>query len=549
MAKTNIFGSDDSINDKITHNDVNSHLLDGLRKQEGTKIVAKPTPITSIWADVRQPRRAIPSPIRSHWNGSPNEVPQLLNEWGAVVRQSITIDERQIIRGNGDGIDLDGKPSIVESYVSLLRLASDIKHVGLMNPITVVKQGQRHLIESGERRYLAHHLLMMWDDAEKWNKVPTIVSDGKDFIWRQATENTARRSLNAIGMARQEGLLIMDAREGMDGVKYNTYEELVLPGGCDRRFYAQVANGTIHGIPRGMGERIEAAMGISMNQIRQYRALLKLTHNETLNDILWVRADVEDWAEGAMRFIKEAIYGTQKKPSVITIDEVMQIVSRDEWSLNDIQDEIKQRRAALETDDSVTVVTVSTQNPPYEASASSSVLPNRKEPSTTTQRRNTEVYQTDSDPDLDHDAYYNRGQDTYTQSRSHDSSPPTIEHSEGEIKLHQLRTQHTQTINILIHFAKILNGQDITVARYTEDDEPIFTTITFEGDHLIKTLESYLNDSFQDIQLLIQTLGRDGMHDDIETANHNLLDIFEHLSDQVVYFMKSCIATVLDYSD
>lgn len=338
MAKRGFGDSGNGNLDEVTHEDVNSHLME-LRNKEGVKVVAKATPLASIWADVRQPRRAIPASIRLHWDGSPDAVEPLLMQWDAVVRNYIDLDTRGIIRGNGDGIDLEGMPTIVESYVALLRLASDIKHVGLTNPITVVKQGQRHLIESGERRYLAHHLLVIWDVREKWDKIPAIISDGKDFVWRQASENTARRSLNPIGMARQLALLIMDAREGMDGVKYDAYEDLVLPGSCDRRYYAQVANGTIHRIPKGLGERIQGAMGLSEKRLADYRNLLKLTDDNAVNDQLWVRADVEDWAEGIMREI-----GT------LPIGKVSEVLARDEWSLDDLRTLIAEEKALKEAE-------------------------------------------------------------------------------------------------------------------------------------------------------------------------------------------------------
>lgn len=293
------------------------------------RLVARPLALADIWPDVRQPRRAIPASIRLHWNGQPAHIPQLIDEWHAIASSlaGIDIDRAAILTGRGDGLDTDGLPPLAEAYISLLRLAQDIASVGLSNPINVVQQGTRRLIESGERRYLAYWILHMHHGGTAYARIPAVISDGRDFVWRQASENTARRSLNAIGMARQLALLIMASRDGVDGIKYNTYEELVVQGGCDRRFYAQVANGNIHRIPKGMGERIQTAMGLGKDQLSRYRNLLKLTNDDPVNDILWIRADVEDWPE---RIIREII-------DTVPLTRLSEILHRDDWTLDDLR--------------------------------------------------------------------------------------------------------------------------------------------------------------------------------------------------------------------
>jgi hypothetical protein len=291
------------------------------------RVVAKPTELTEIWADVKQPRRAIPASIRLSWNGDPAKVKDLLTAWEmAAYEKGLKITPGDIIRGSGEGVETDGLHPIAAGYLELLRLAQDIKRVGLTNPISIVKQGGRFVIESGERRYLAYWLLFLLD-GDSWQKIPAITSDGKDFVWKQASENTIRRALNAIGMARQLALLIMDARTGLDGQTYDRYEDMVLPGQSDRRFYAQVANGNIHRIPKGFGERVQTAMGLSMTQLSRYRNLLKLTPDDVVNDALWIRADVEDWAEGALREIADTL----------PIGKVREVIEREDWTLDDLR--------------------------------------------------------------------------------------------------------------------------------------------------------------------------------------------------------------------
>lgn len=294
------------------------------------RVVAKATPISSIWADVKQPRRAIPINIRLHWDGNPASVPQLLTDWLRVAEAEAgtSIDVGALLNGEGDGIDSDKFPSVAQEFMALARLAQGIKRDGLINPITVIESDGKLLIESGERRWLAYHLLNMYL-GEAWAKIPAAKGNTNDSVWRQATENTQRRQLNPIGMGRQLALLIMAARGTppmASGTQYQEYDEIVKNGASDRRFYAQVADGNIHRIPRGMGERIQAAMDLSMEQLSRYRALLRLTSDEMVNDALWTRADVENWPEGALREV-----------STLPIGKVSEVIQRDHWTIEDLR--------------------------------------------------------------------------------------------------------------------------------------------------------------------------------------------------------------------
>ncbi len=291
------------------------------------RVVARPTSILQIWADVKQPRRAIPLSIRMHWDGNPVSVPDLLRQWHQVAEESAgaAIDVDMLLNGQGEGIDADKFPSVAQDYLKLVRFAAGIKADGLMNPITIIESDSKLLIESGERRWLAFHLLNSSYPDDKWAKIPAAKGNVNDSVWRQCTENMQRIDLNAIGKARQIALLIMAAREAA-GFTYQTYEDVVINGLSDRRFYAQVADGNVHRIPNGMKERIEAAMFLSMEQISQYRRLLRLTLDETVNDAIWTKADVENWSENAMREL-----------STLTAVKVHEVIERPNWTLDDLK--------------------------------------------------------------------------------------------------------------------------------------------------------------------------------------------------------------------
>jgi hypothetical protein len=261
------------------------------------RIVAKPTSIYAWRADLRQPRRAIPANVRGDWNGDGMAVPEVLAVWIGHVKRVLGVDVpmEKAVRGEWERPAEINDPEIT-AFIELLDLAASIYKEGLINPI----RGAKGLIESGERRWLAYHLLNLFS-GEDYTKIPTIEKTEVD-VWAQAAENGTRSPLNAIGMARQLSLLIMAMYEGDKDTKFDRFDALVLPGGSDRPYYAQVANGDLYRIKRGMGERVLAVTGLkSMDYVRRYRALL------TMPDALWVQADAQNWTERQIRDYIDAI--------------------------------------------------------------------------------------------------------------------------------------------------------------------------------------------------------------------------------------------------
>jgi hypothetical protein len=76
-----------------------------------------------------------------------------------------------------------------------------------------------------------------------------------------------------------------------------------------------------------MGERIQGAMGLSKRQINQYRRLLQMTEDDAIDDAVWVRADVEEWAEHALRVVDRST----------VVDLRAQILRGDDWNLEDLR--------------------------------------------------------------------------------------------------------------------------------------------------------------------------------------------------------------------
>lgn len=231
-------------------------------------------PIDKIAPSATQPRRAIPSEVRSqvYATGKPN-----LSVWFGAAKNKI--DWSAILDGTFTSGDQDKDEGIIDklspvenSLINMVQLAVSIRRDGLTNAITVAKVEGGYVIETGERRWLAFHLLRTFY-GDDYSNIPCKVVDTVS-IWRQATENTIRQDLTAIGQARQFALLLMDKLEGEQFKPLDSFEH-------EREFYAQVADGNTHRIPRGAGGDILNAMGLkNTSQLRYLRQLLGLSNDD-----------------------------------------------------------------------------------------------------------------------------------------------------------------------------------------------------------------------------------------------------------------------------
>ena len=257
--------------------------------------------ISSIYPDPAQPRRAIPSELRSRWNIHDHTYEDLIAVWFTYMGSEFDLDA-YLLDGNTERsqIDKNNQPLLPEfepedavqaGFIHLLELASSILREGLTNPITISRVGRDYMIETGERRWLAYHLLNVYfEDSgdQDWSKIPARVMPERN-VWRQATENNVRQNLNAVSRARQLAILVMDIH-GWDNFRpISDFEE-------EQEFYAQVSDGREWQIPTDKIEQLLKSMGLNnQTQLRQYRAILR-TH-----PMLWQVADDNNWSENAIR--------------------------------------------------------------------------------------------------------------------------------------------------------------------------------------------------------------------------------------------------------
>jgi hypothetical protein len=273
--------------------------------------VAKPIALSQIVPDPAQPRRAIPLSVRRA--AREYQMP----EWEAWYRLAEHLSGHEInllalLQGHDEPAEEDpNRGPLVDAFMDLVALAASIYRDRLTNPISLIHIGpDRYQIETGERRWLAHVMLHDVLGTEQFSKIAAHVVE-KANVWKQASENSARRPLNAIGTARQLSLLLMDLYRNRDGIHLLDYQEMIPDGECDRAFYAQVADGNVYRVPKGFGERILQASGLkSKAQLSQYRDLLDLP------DDLWMQADEEDWPE---RRIREELEMSTKSEDRLTM--------------------------------------------------------------------------------------------------------------------------------------------------------------------------------------------------------------------------------------
>lgn len=275
-----------------------SRVEDPLGMGQKTSYRASYLPIDEIYPDPAQPRRVIPSSVRQYWNGQPQQLPNLFEKWLEEIRlerngQPFELDAvltGELTERSQIDPDSDDLPAVEQrmgareaSFARIAELAASIYRDGLTNPITIAQRGRLYVIETGERRWLAYHLVRWHFGDADWATIPARVVEAVD-LWRQATENNARDDLNAVARARQLALLLMDMH-GMDRFRPMDMFDV------EQSFYAQVRDGNQYSA-RGNTEALLNATGLkSSTQLRQYRQLLRLPN------IVWVLADDLDWAQ------------------------------------------------------------------------------------------------------------------------------------------------------------------------------------------------------------------------------------------------------------
>jgi hypothetical protein len=289
-----------------------------LQEGAGAMMSASTIPVSrlsifDIFPDPAQPRRALPLVVRQGWDGSPEHIESIFQRWyeaAAGENQQDVSGVRTMVRqvalseeSTRANEHVERKPGPLEAaLLALADLAASIHdNRGLVNPITVVHDGDVYIIETGERRWLAYHLLNTLE-AGKWFEI-SAREMRESSVWSQAYENNARDNLNAIAKARQLAVLLIDQYKE-DGLIFHEIDHF----DHEQDFYAQVADGSRYAIKRGASEKFVSAMGVqNARQLRDYRRLLRLPR------IIWETADDRNWREGRIRLLLESAGGDENR--------------------------------------------------------------------------------------------------------------------------------------------------------------------------------------------------------------------------------------------
>ncbi|MEQ8673837.1 MAG: ParB N-terminal domain-containing protein [Aggregatilineales bacterium] len=248
--------------------------------------------------DPIQPRRVLPEQLHYKFHNNQLTPTQSLRE----LVQMAQVAARQQGRPFSNVLELLPDPESEtenndhkfspEEYTlrDLVNLAVTIRDDGQVNPLTVVDVSQgvvrQYRIETGERRYWAAWILRDFIpgyDSNGMIDCIVVPAEGSS-VFRQAKENTARKGLTAIAMARQAALLLLTV---------HGYE---IPNhAVNNDFYRQALDLDLRG-KREYTEVILSAMGgINKGRLYHYKSLLQLS------DDAMELADRHDWDEFRLR--------------------------------------------------------------------------------------------------------------------------------------------------------------------------------------------------------------------------------------------------------
>jgi ParB-like chromosome segregation protein Spo0J len=235
-------------------------------------------PLELIEPDPNQARWVLPPDIRVKFIAGELTALAALKQWQKQV------DRQKAHAGKSASGELPEARKLDE----ITALANSIRAGGQVNPITVVRQGERWRIETGERRFWAHVWLVAMENDQAAALVPATVQPTID-PFRQAVENLHAAPLNAIGLAREVArLLLASSANPAPGQDSGSVLDLDV--------YRQLAT---QRVPPGGWRRIEEAMGKTADHLARYLRLLLLP-----DEALFI-ADRNDLSEKHLRPITE----------------------------------------------------------------------------------------------------------------------------------------------------------------------------------------------------------------------------------------------------
>jgi ParB/RepB/Spo0J family partition protein len=116
--------------------------------------------------------------------------------------------------------EISVKANIRTEYDSLDELTTSIRQYGLLQPITVYKDGDAYHIKTGHRRFLAFKALYA-ESPDRYHSIRCIISDAENIPIIQLVENIQRLDLsqldlfNALNALKEQGLSLKQIADMM----------------------------------------------------------------------------------------------------------------------------------------------------------------------------------------------------------------------------------------------------------------------------------------------------------------------------------------------
>lgn len=148
--------------------------------------------LVQIRLDPGQPRRLLPADIVAQVQTGAMDLVGAVRQWAAKTNTPIGLE-----------LDQESDGSASATRLSKVReLAASIANIGLIQPINVIEQEDGYVIETGERRVLAHAWLVACG-LTQFEKVQVLfVGTAAEHRLRQVAENLSREDLSAVEKAR-----------------------------------------------------------------------------------------------------------------------------------------------------------------------------------------------------------------------------------------------------------------------------------------------------------------------------------------------------------
>lgn len=261
-----------SVTEDMLGDDLPQHFADnGIRVERILLEMVRPDPV--------QARRVLPERIHFKFHEDRMTPTQALRELVQFAQVSARQQGRpfanvlELLPDSENENDVEDKLSPEEETLrDLVNLAVTIRDDGQVNPLTVVdvSEGVTRLyrIETGERRYWAAWLLRdFFPGYESVGMIDCIVVPAeKSSVFRQAKENTARKGLTAIAMARQAALLLLTVHGyeiPIHAVNHDFYRQALDLDLRRKREYTDVILSAMGGVSRVHFSRIKSLLKLS----------------------------------------------------------------------------------------------------------------------------------------------------------------------------------------------------------------------------------------------------------------------------------------------